>query len=292
MQNLNIEGTLIDLSVLGTEPGEEYHAKAESYLSSHQLLDFMRCPYLYAKKRAGLIAASESPAYLIGRAAHCRILEGRDVYEAQFALGGPINPSTGKPYGSTTKKFAEWRASQGKPVLSHDQVDLIENMAAGVALSDAAVDLLLYGRAEGVVRAQYCDVPCQIRIDWTHPHRGIVDLKTCDELTWFEADARRYRYHHQMAFYQAVLETALAADRVSAEPKRREATVCRDTRLPVHIVAVEKKEPFRCGVWRISDDTLAIARQENEAAIERLKIARETDRWSTGYEDVRLLDVA
>ncbi len=271
--------TTIDLSILITEPAEEYHAKAESYLSSHQLLDFMRCPYLYAKKRAGLIAASESPAYLIGRAAHCRILEGHDAYQSQFALGGPINPATGKPYGNGTKKFAEWRASQGKPVLSHEQVDLIENMAAGVAMNDAAVDLLLYGRAEGVVRARYCDVPCQIRIDWTHPQRGVVDLKTCDDLTWFEADARRYRYQNQMAFYQAVLAEAIGGDVSTCD-------------VPVHVVAVEKKEPFRCGVWRVSDDTLAIARQENEAAIERLKIAQQADRWSTGYEDIRLLDIA
>jgi len=265
---------IIDLSVLSAEPAEEYHAKAAEFLSSHQLLDFMRCPYLHAKKRAGLIAEKESPAYLIGRAAHCRILEGREVYESQFALGGPINPSTGRPYGSGTKKFAEWRAQQGKPVLSHEQVDLIESMASGVALSDAAVDLLLYGRAEGVVRTEYCGVPCQIRIDWTHPHRGIVDLKTCDDLTWFEADARRYRYHNQMAFYRAVLAQAVGQD------------------VPVHVVAVEKKEPFRCGVWRVSDDTLAIARGENEAAIERWKIARQADRWPTGYEDIRLLDIA
>ncbi len=180
----------------------------------------------------------------------------------------------GKPYGTGTKKFAAWQAEQGKQVLSHEQVHLIENMAAGVALSDVAVELLLYGRAEGVVRAEYCGVPCQIRIDWTHPHRGIVDLKTCDDLTWFEADARRYRYHNQMAFYRAVLGQVIGQD------------------VPVHVVAVEKKEPFRCGVWRVSDDTLAIARGENEAAIERWKIARATDRWPTGYEDTRLLDIA
>lgn len=283
---------IIDLSVLSAEPAEEYHAKAAEFLSSHQLIDFMRCPYLHAKKRAGLIAEKESPAYLIGRAAHCRILEGREIYESQFALGGPINPTTGKPYGSGTKKFAEWRSAQGRPVLSHEQVELVENMAAGVAMSDAAVDLLLYGRAEGVVRTEYCGVPCQIRIDWTHPHRGIVDLKTCDDLTWFEADARRYRYHHQMAFYQAVLESAIAADCSSAMPRCQEATVRRDSRLPVHVVAVEKKEPYRCGVWRVSDDTLAIARGENEAAIARWKIARQADRWPTGYEDVRLLNIA
>ena len=267
-------GPSIDLSMLEVEPAEEYHAKAAEFLSSHQLMDFIRCPYLHAKKRAGLIAETESPAYLVGRAAHCRILEGRDVYESEFALGGPINPTTGRPFGTATKKFAEWRARQGKPVLSHDQVALIENMAAGVAMNNTAVDLLLYGRAEGVVRAEYCGVACQIRIDWTHPHRGIVDLKSCDDLTWFEADARRYRYHNQLAFYQAVLAQVIGQD------------------VPVHIVAVEKREPFRCGVWRVSEDTLAIARGENEAAIERWKVSRESDRWPTGYEIPRLLEIA
>src|SRR5690606_29942396 len=118
-----------------------------------------------------------------------------DVYETQFAIGGPINPKTGKPFGSNTKAFAEWAEAQGKPVLSHEHVDLIEQMASGVAMNDEAVDLLLYGRSEGVVRATYCDTSCQIRIDWVHPHRGIVDLKTTADLTWFESETKRRRYH-------------------------------------------------------------------------------------------------
>jgi len=273
-ERITMDDLHIDLSVLGVEAEDEYHAKAGEYLSSHQLLDFMKCPWLHRKKAIGLIEDKDSPAFLLGRAAHSRILEGRDVYESRFALGGPINPKTGKPYGLNTKAAREWAEAQGKPVLSPDQVDLIEQMASGVAMNDEAVDLLLYGRAEGVVRADYCGTPCQIRIDWTHPHRGIVDLKTCDVLDWFEADARRYRYTHQMAFYQAVLA------QVTGES------------VPVHIVAVEKREPFRCGVWRVSDDALAIARKENEAAIRRLAACREVDRWPTGYEAVRILDVA
>jgi len=62
--------------------------------------------------------------------------------------------------------------------------------------------------------------------------------------------------------------------------------------VPVHLIAVEKKEPFRCGVWRVSDDTLAIARQENEAAIRRLLACRQHDEWPTGYEGIRMLEVA
>jgi hypothetical protein len=87
-----MEDAFVDLSVLETEPAEEYHSKAADFLSSHQIMDFMKCPWLHFKKRSGLIPDKDSPAYLIGRAAHSRILEGRDVYEASFAMGGPINP--------------------------------------------------------------------------------------------------------------------------------------------------------------------------------------------------------
>ena len=47
-----------------------------------------------------------------------------------------------------------------------------------------------------------------------------------------------------------------------------------------------------CGLWQVSDETLSIARAENEAAIRRLVVAREEDRWPTGYEEVRVLDIA
>jgi hypothetical protein len=267
------DNPVIDLGVLSAEPAEEYHAKAGEYLSSHHLLDFMACPWLYRKKQLGLVRDEDAPALLLGRATHVRILEGRDAYESQFAIGGPINPRTGKPFGSNTKAFAEWAEVQGKPVLSHEQVELIEQMAAGVAMNDEAVDLLLYGRAEGVIRTTYCDTPCQVRLDWVHPHRGIVDLKTTADLTWFENEIRRRRYHNQVAFYQAVLAQVIGQ------------------LVPVYLIAAEKVEPFRCGVWRVSDGTLAIARQENEEAIRRLRRAWEIDAFPTGYEEVRVLEI-
>jgi hypothetical protein len=211
----------------------------------------------------------------MGRAAPVRVLEGRDAYTEAFAIGGPINPQTGKPYGATTQAFRAWADAQGKPVLSHEQAELIEQMAAGVVMNDLAVELLLHGRSEGVVRVKYCNTPCQIRVDWLHPHRGIVDFKTCDDLSWFEADAKRYGYHKQMAFYRAVLAEALDGLEV-----------------PVHLVAIEKKEPFRCGVWCVSDETLAFARRENEAAIRRFLNCRKQDHWPTGYEEIRMLNVA
>jgi len=278
------------------EPADAYHAKAKDYLSSHQLIDFMKCPLLHHKRHTGEIQDIETTSFLVGHAAHVRILEGRAEYETQFAMGGPINPTTGKPYGSLTKKFAEWKDQQKKLVLTVEQTELVEQMARGVAINDAAVDLISYGIAEGVIRVDYYGIPCQIRLDWLNPNRGIVDFKTCDDLTWFEADARRYRYHNQMAFYQAVLEKAIlptsyTINRIQKSNYQVESPQ-ELAHIPVYLIAVEKKEPFRCGVWRVSDDCLAMARHDNEAAIDRLKSCRNKGIWPTGYEEVRLLDVA
>ena len=52
-----------------------------------------------------------------------------------------------------------------------------------------------------------------------------------------------------------------------------------------------KREPFRCGVWRLGAEVLRIVQGENEAAIERLKECEKTSFWPTGYEEIRVLDV-
>ncbi|MGL6195263.1 MAG: PD-(D/E)XK nuclease-like domain-containing protein [Thermoguttaceae bacterium] len=275
---------LHEMKFLQTEPADVYHAKAKDNLSSHQLMTFMQSPLMYWKKRSGLITEPESTAYFVGRATHTRILEGRDVYEREYAIGGPINPSTGKPFGSTTKKFMDWQESQNKPVIPFEKAELIENMHSGVMQNPYARQLLETGIAEGVVRLKYRDLPSQIRIDWFNPDHGIADLKTCDNLHDFAptqedgkavryCDAARFKYHHQAAFYQSVLAEAIGE------------------MVPFYLIAVEKREPFACGVWRITDESLAHARGEINAAIERLKKASAKDEWVSGYEELQYLSI-
>ena len=267
------------------EPEREYHAKAKHYLSSHQLADFRKCPKLLHRKRSGLIPDMESNAYLIGRAAHCLILEGRAEFDGRYLIGGgPINERTGKPFGAQTKAFAEWRVNEPRDVLSDVQGADVVRMADAVAAHAAAKALLSAGEAEAVVRIEYCGVPSQIRIDWWRagglvdgtPAGGprIVDLKTCDDIDWFESDARRFGYLHQMAFYAGVIE---AAGRVFPA---------------VSIIAVEKKEPYRCGVWDVGRASLQLARRENEAAIREFRECEQAGVWPTRYEKVRVLEVA
>jgi len=287
-------------SFLIQESTEAYQAKAAEYLSSHQLADFRRCPLLYRKKKLGVIEDEDRPAYLLGRALHTLVLEGRDTFEDQYAVGGPVNPKTGRLYGSKTKAFAQWAAEQGRPVLTLEQFDLIEQMAEAVEQHELAEELLRDGIPEAVVRADYCELPCQARMDWFDPHAGLVELKTCDDPqragpSWrcrarventlerklplpaaargcFESDARRYGYVHQVAFYQAVLSQVIGLA------------------MPVHLIAVEKKQPFRTGVWKVHEEVLAQARQENQSAMQRLRECMAADSWPSGYEQCRVFD--
>ncbi len=254
------------------EPADVYHAHAGTYLSSHMLAEFRRNPLLFHKKELGQVQDQDRPAYVLGRAAHVLILEGRQAYERAYAFGGPINPKTGQPFGSRTKAFQDWAETQGKPVLDDEQAALIESLSASVRAHKHAAALLADGIAEGVIRAEYCGLPCQARLDWLNPDRGIVDLKTCENLDWLQMDARSYGYAHQLAFYRSLTATLTSE------------------RLPVYLIAVEKREPLRTGVWRMSEAVLGLAQTENEEGIARLIACREKVEWLTGYETILTLD--
>ena len=255
-------------------PSAEYHAESRNghYLSSHLLADFRQSPELYHREVSGEIAQTESPALALGRAAHCLILEGRMAFDEQFLVAdGPVNAKTNEPFGKSTKAYAEWLASQTKEVIGTREFGFITKLQKFVWLHDAASELLANGSAEGVIRTEYCGVPCQIRMDWFSEKHGLVDLKTCDSLRWFENDVKRFGYIFQMAFYRAVIRC------VSGET------------VPVRFIAVEKNEPFSTGVWEITHEVLDEAEKVNEAAIARLRKCRSTGHWPTGYEEPRII---
>lgn len=258
------------------ESDEDYrrHARA-GHLGSHALADFRRAPILLYRKEMGIILDQDSAAYAFGRAAHTYILEGSDAFYERYVVGGPINPKTGAEFGRNTKAWAEWEAEHGKPVISSEDRYTIEKMSPLCGLNNSHARALLDdGIPEATLRAAYCGEPCQIRVDWLNEDYGLVDLKTCDNLDWFEANARRYGYIHQLAFYRGVTKAATG-------------TTC-----PCFIIAVEKAEPFRCGVWHLSTDALDAATAQNEEALARLRECRDTEVWPTGFEAMRVLDFA
>ncbi len=157
----------LNLRFLVRESADVYHAKSAEHLTSHALNEFRRCPLLYRKREMGLVPERDTTAYVIGRAAHTLILEGRERYAREYAVGGPINPKTGQPFGSQTKAFAEWAAQQSKPVLSDTHAALVEQMAAAVAGHPLGRELLRHGVAGGGAR------PIRTVVSGLRPRRAL-----------------------------------------------------------------------------------------------------------------------
>ena len=261
-------------------PADEYHqaARDAKFLSSHLLGDFIACPQLYHKKMTGEIEPGDSAAYAIGRAVHTLILEGRAKFDEEYLISsGPVNPKTQEPFGKTTKVYKEWLAAQKRPIISSEDFGWMTKLQQSVWCHPLANALLDKGRPEGTVRTSMQGEPCQIRMDWFNPcYEGkptIVDLKTVADISSFDRDALRYNYDGQLGFYREVFREA--SDGIAPD---------------VFIIAIEKREPYRCGVWHLTPELLDQAAIKNSRAIERLRECRRTNTWPTGYEDMRVLD--
>lgn len=256
------------------EDDETYHSQSKcgKVLSSHMLMDFINSPKLYQKKITGAIDEKPRSAFTFGSACHKLILEGKESFDKEYLVSdGPLNEKTGQPYGSTTKAYLEWKYAQDKTIISVDEFAEICKLNYSVQQNKIATKLLQSGVAEAVVRTFYSGIECQIKIDWFNPDMGIVDLKTCAEIKWFEHDAKKFNYIRLMAFYQAVLEQLTGI------------------KYPVYLIAVEKQEPYNSGVWQILQNDLDKYRENNEYHIERLVKCRKTMHFPTGYEDLRYL---
>lgn len=259
------------------EPEAEYHARSKTgeCMSSHMLRKFAESAAGYFKLISEPPEEKKSDAFRFGTAVHCAILEPEKFSERYHVSDGPVNPKTEKPFGRATKEYAAWLAALGeKEVLSGKEWKTLEAMRESVMLHPECAKLFSAGWAEGVIRTEYAGTLCQIRVDWFNPEAGIVDLKTCDELKWFEADARRYDYPEQMAFYRSIVEQKTGMSNI-----------------PVHIVAVEKSFPHNCGVWHIDGHDLDFLAEGNRALLVELATCREDEYWPTNYENVRELKV-
>ena len=96
----NERKSTMNINFIINEPASEYHARSRSgeFMSSHLLADFRESPALYRKKITGEIEDKNSSAFVIGRAAHCLILEGRKAFDRDYVVSdGPINPGLAKP---------------------------------------------------------------------------------------------------------------------------------------------------------------------------------------------------
>jgi hypothetical protein len=257
-----------------TEPMATYNARRGEKMTSHSLSKFMHSPALFR------MSQDEPPgvrnqAFVFGEAAHIGILEGIGKVRDSIAVGGPINPKTNDCYGTKTKAFQTWLDDSTHDVaISASEFDMIQDMAVAVSAHTVASRLLEGDTVvEGTLMAEMCDVPCQSRLDVFNRETGtIIDLKTCADLDDFERDARKYNYIRQMAFYHTMA-------RISG----LQSPDCT-------LIAVEKKSPYRVGVWKIAHESIMVEVDGILDAIERYDLAKAIDQWPTGYEETRMIE--
>jgi hypothetical protein len=252
----------------------EYHraAKKGEVVSSSLLKEFRRCPAHYHAIVSGYEEPRAADAYRFGRAAHKYILEGEEAFRKSFAVGGPRNERTGRAYSHDSKAFGEWLDECGirpESALTTTELGSLARMRTAVLTHREVADLFRFGWAELTARAELRGLECQARFDWLCGDGVMVDLKTTSDISRFEADARRYGYLNQFAFYREVARSA-------------GADACR-----LVAVVVEKRLPYRVGVWKFPDATLDPYAAENAAALASLRRCRETRSWPTGYEGTR-----
>jgi len=258
------------------EDDETYHAKAYSgeYVSSTLLSTFRKSPYLYWATINGVIERADSPSFRFGRMAHKMILEPERAFMDAYAVGGPVNPKTGKPFGQETKAWADYEAEIGKPIISEDDYDKVNAMRDSVMTHPEAAPFLTGHMYETIFRTEVCSVNCQIKVDAINVDSYglyLIDLKTCDDLNFFEQDAARFQYVHQAALYNMVFKQSLGY---------------LDYDVKARIVAVEKRIPFRVGVFSL-DSSIKGAVCDIDRELVELHRCRKHNEWPTGFEMVR-----
>lgn len=258
------------------EDFQGYKTLCQVYTNFHNLIDYMRSPAIYKAKADGVIKDKDSAAMAIGRAFHTLVLEPDDVFEARYAVGdGPINKSTGKPYGRDSQAYAKWAAEQDKDVISCAEYDQMLEMRNSIETVMANKDVFSpYHNEyyEQTIRGAIDCINVQGRIDFFND-LCVTDIKTCDDLDDFERDARRYNYGLQMAWYAMLLYELDKVTRTS------------------FLIAVERQQPYRAGCWQLTSSCITSGQSRLMQALKDLENSKTSGIWPTGYETLRMMDI-
>lgn len=230
-------------------------------LSNSSLSVLKRSPTeFHARFIAKTLRQEETDAMRLGSAVHMLALEPERFHSEYAIVEGPINPSTGNPYGRDTKKFQVWldqeMMQQTRKVLLKDE--FAESLEIAKAFqSHPTIAAIMASRAEKFFEFEHVDdfkweglkewVRIKCKLDFVMPSEGIiVDLKTTDnpsEYDW-SWSAGSYGYHRQAAIYMDIME---------AKYKR-----------PFRFIfgVVRSKAPYEAHCYEPDDESISEGREE------------------------------
>ena len=235
----------------------------------------------HARFIAKTMKTEETDAMRLGSAVHMLALEPERFDDEYRIEAGPINSSTGKPYGRDTKKFEAWLAE----AQSNDKRKLIlqDEFAESLAIAKA-FQSHLYIRAvmslssekvfeRGYEMAYLIDGEDPIRIkckpDCVIPSEGlIIDLKTTsdphpDAWKW---SAEEYGYHRQAAIYLQAMG----------------AYYGRPFRFLFGVV--RSRAPYEVGVYELDEPSIERGWSQVEDLIAEYAQRKREDNWRSDWQ--------
>lgn len=248
-------------------PEDVYHQDRSSVSSSALKTLIKRSP---AHARAELDEPKrETPALLLGRAVHTRVLE-----PGTFANRYAIEPTKWDRRRKADKEEAAVFESKhaGKTIISQADGELVERIAEAVEVHPIARHAVRGGQAElsGYFEDLDTGIRCRIRPDYLRTADGIMtDLKTAADAgpDAFQRAIHTFGYHIQAAMYSAGFET------ITGEPLQ-----------DFLFVTVEKASPFAVAVYRLDEEALAIGRQLYRRALRTWAECLSSGHWPA-YSD-------
>lgn len=251
-------------------------------LSNSSLSVLKRSPAeFYARFIAKTMKQEETDAMRLGSAVHMLALEP-ERFDSEYRIeSGPINPSTGKPYGRDTKKFEAWLAEvqandKRKLILQDEFSESIE--IAKAFQSHPTIAAIMVASTEKIYEQGYelsyiieGEDPIRLKCkpDCVIPSEGlIVDLKTTsdpspDAWKWSAED---YGYHRQAAIYLQAMEARYG------KPFRFLFGV------------VRSKPPYEVGVYELCEDSISRGWSEVTNLIAEYKQRSATGDWLSDWQ--------
>ncbi len=258
MLNLQDTGSLVGAGLIPDLPIDQYHSGPG--VSKSQLDKIAKSPahFMYAKT-----APEKDPtaAQRFGSLFHTRVLE---PHKLNVVVGPDLNKNS-----KEWKAFAAQVAAEGKEIVTQEELDALDGMAASVSAHPSASWLLGPGYVEH--SAYWIDpttgLLCRCRPDKIRrTEKGIVlvDLKSTEDASEseFSRSIENFRYHVQDAFYSDGIESAL-----------------REPVTAFVFVAVEKKAPYAVACYQLAAVDVEDGRAAYQADLIRLEECYRRNEW-------------
>lgn len=243
-----IEKVYTDLS------NADYHSHGREIISS----SYLKSVYKHSAAKAS-IPMSNSPALEFGSAFHDMMELGVEDWNKVYAVAPDVDKRT-----TVYKDFV--KENTNKVCLSASDSEKIMRMCDSVR-SNEFYKYLTNSYAvhkEYSFFGRYDDIRCRVRPDVCYSDlsevtntdptklsfKVAIDYKSCQDVTLFKYDVKKYAYDLQAVYY---------SDFLGIDPS------------DFYFVAVEKTYPYTTQVFRLSDQSISLGRMKMEQAFDRVK---------------------